>query len=128
MKLQLVGIVHDNDQTPGKSLDRILKAALFDPDTNKVHTVATGATVQRFRVKSINADAIELVDAQSSGAPVHALRMRSSDLKRMVFQSPAAKSKSAAHQPPNATGHHETTSPAAAVTTTEPDQVDGGRP
>jgi len=128
MKLQLVGIVHETDQTPGKTLDRILKAALFDPETNKVYTVATGATVQRFRVKSVNADAIELVDAQSTGAPVHALRMRSNDLKRLVLQRPIAKPKGEAHQPPSPAGRQEQTPSAAAFTTAEPDPADGGRP
>lgn len=81
LKLQLIAILRSSNPAASTDSDRDLQAALFDAETNKLYTVAAGAAVQRYRVKSITADTVELVDAQLPAAPVHALKMRSIDPK-----------------------------------------------
>lgn len=77
LKLQLVAIVRDGSEAASDS--DVLRAVLFDPEANKVHKLAAGATIQRYKVQSISSDVVELMDTQFPGAPVHALRMRLAD-------------------------------------------------
>lgn len=89
LKLQLIGILEnatnsaatvESDQYPPTEL----RAALFDPDTNKIYTVAVGGNVLRYRVKSISAELVELVDAQLPNLPPYVLKMRSNEFKLPV--------------------------------------------
>jgi len=92
MKLQLVGILM-NPPTEASSIGVAAgpRAALFDPDANKVYSVAEGGAVLRYRVKSISAEAVELVDSQMSSLPPYVLKMRSSEFKPtpVVRKTPA---------------------------------------
>lgn len=67
LKLQLVGIVTGSDGAP--------RVALFDPDSNKVQTVAVGDRMQRYLVKSIRGTQVELTDVPRTYT--HTLQMRS---------------------------------------------------
>jgi hypothetical protein len=82
LKLQLVGIL-TNAPTEASSSEIAAgsRAALFDPDSSKVYSVAEGGKVLRYRVKSISAEAVELVDAQLPLLPPYVLKMRSSEFK-----------------------------------------------
>lgn len=90
LRLQLVGILA-NATNPAANLEiekaqaSEMRAALFDPDSNKVYTVAVGGSVLRYRVKSISPALVELVDAQLPNLPPYALKMRSNDFKLPVM-------------------------------------------
>ena len=63
LRLQLVGIIDD-----GQSL----RAAVYDPETDRLLILASGERVQKHTVTSITADAIELANGRSS----HRLTLR----------------------------------------------------
>lgn len=58
-RLQLIGIVHDTDED-GTAL---LRAALYDPDTDKLHLVASGERVGAVTVASIESGVVSLESA-----------------------------------------------------------------
>jgi len=58
-KLQLIGIVHDTDR--GGAV--LLRAALYDPDTDKLHLVASGERVGAVTVASIESGVVSLESA-----------------------------------------------------------------
>ncbi|MBX3388495.1 MAG: hypothetical protein KF691_03455 [Phycisphaeraceae bacterium] len=105
LKLQLVGILA-NATNSGSSLESEknqpseLRAALFDPDANKIYTVAVGASVLRYRVKSISSDLVELVDAQLPNLPPYALKMKSNEFKLPVVTR-GTRSATKSQQPPS---------------------------
>ncbi|MBX3381250.1 MAG: hypothetical protein KF805_14235 [Phycisphaeraceae bacterium] len=85
-KLVLVGIFNDEaDESDASKLQRDPRAALFDPETSKVHTVPVGASVLRYRVKSITPENVELVDALTPSIPPYTLKMRSGEIKPIVL-------------------------------------------
>ncbi|MFG0243483.1 MAG: hypothetical protein ACF8R9_11925 [Phycisphaerales bacterium JB054] len=58
-KLQLIGIVHDTDEDGAV----LLRAALYDPDTDKLHLVASGERVGAVTVASIERGVVSLESA-----------------------------------------------------------------
>lgn len=124
LKLQLIAILRSSDPAAGTDSDRDLQAALFDVETHRLYTVAVGAAVQRYRVKSITADIVELVDAQLPGAPTHALKMRSIDPKAAALIRSASK-RSGKPEPVLPVTNEST---AVSVGSVSPERVDGGQP
>ncbi len=58
-RLQLIGIVHDTDEIGAV----ILRAALYDPDTDKLHLVASGERVGAVTVVTIEPGVVFLESA-----------------------------------------------------------------
>lgn len=58
-RLQLIGIVHDTDESGAV----ILRAALYDPDTDKLHLVASGERVGAVTVATIEPGVVFLESA-----------------------------------------------------------------
>lgn len=58
-RLQLIGIVHDTDENGAV----LLRAALYDPDTDKLHLVASGERVGAVTVASIESGVVSLESA-----------------------------------------------------------------
>lgn len=93
LKLQLIAIVRSGDRQARDGSASELQAALFDSETNRLYKVAPGSAIQRYRIKAITADTVELVDAQFPAAPVHVLKMRSIDPKAAaILRSPSTRS------------------------------------
>lgn len=89
LRLQLVAIIQEQLQTPGALAPAIRRAALFDPDTNRLHSVSSGDTLLRYRVGTISADSLQLSD--TNGSTSHTLRMKSGELRPLVpTRSPTA--------------------------------------
>lgn len=57
-KLQLIGVAHDT----GADGDTVLRAALYDPDTDKLHLVASGERIGAVRV-SVDPEGVSLETA-----------------------------------------------------------------
>lgn len=66
LKLQLIGIMKETatDATPSSAA--VLRAALYDPDTDTLHIVAAGERVGtgRFTVSKLTPDTVELADGR----------------------------------------------------------------
>lgn len=77
LKLQLVGILTSQPNADGGPAPP--RAALFDPESNKIYSVPVGETVLRYRVKSITPETVELIDIQLPALPPYVLKMRSSE-------------------------------------------------
>ena len=58
-RLQLIGIVHDTDEDGAV----LLRAALYDPDTDKLHLVASGELIGAVTVASIESGVVSLESA-----------------------------------------------------------------
>ncbi len=112
LKLQLVGILTEPSAENSGATLLPARAALFDPDSNKIYTVPVGGAVLRYRVKSITSEFVELVDAQLPNLPPYSLKMRSSEFEptpvirdihargKSAKQTPAAAQSSAKDTPP----------------------------
>lgn len=68
LRLQLLGIVHSAG---------VLRAALYDPQDDRIHLVADGATIGAVSVVRVAADEVELAD----GRRTHRLRIREDSLE-----------------------------------------------
>ena len=55
-KLQLIGILHD----PTADGSPVLRAALYDPDADTLHIVASGEAIGRVRVASVDPESVRL--------------------------------------------------------------------